>query len=104
MEAQPVGAPRERVLPAPDDGPGHRTSTKVTLLISWSVVFPPSALLMADSRRKIIPSSRAARLMSALERRRRVHSATLSVTSSSSQIAERPLYPVPPHSRQPAPS
>src|SRR5262249_15603422 len=66
------------------------TSTNVTLLISCSVVLPPRALFTADSRRKIIPSSRAARLMSALLFREMITSRTLSDTSRTSQIAVRP--------------
>src|SRR5439155_20317255 len=55
-------------------GRAHPTSTNVTLLISCRVVWPARALFTADSRRKTIPSSRAARLISALERRARISS------------------------------
>ena len=51
-----------------------------------------------------MPSSRAAFLISEDGRRARIISRMLSDRSSSSQMAVRPLNPVPPHSMQPAPS
>ncbi len=51
-----------------------------------------------------MPSSRAARLISEVGRRSRISPRMRSVRSSSSQIAVRPLKPVPPHSMQPRPS
>ena len=51
-----------------------------------------------------MPSSRAARLISDVGRRSRIMSRMWSVRSISSQIAVRPLKPVPPHSMHPAPS
>src|SRR6266545_1951750 len=58
-------------------------STNVTLLISLRVVRPSITFFSADSRRKVIPSSFAAFLISE---------------------AGRPSNPVPLHSRQPFPS
>src|SRR5215469_6434746 len=59
-------------------------SINVTLLISLSVVNPRFTLSSADSRRKCIPSSRAALRISLLGRFARIISRTLSVSSSSS--------------------
>src|SRR5207244_9629148 len=79
-------------------------STNVTLLISRNVVTPSSTRPTAHSRRNVMPSSRAARLISDVGRRSRIMSRILSVKSISSQIAVRPLKPVPPHSMHPVPS
>ena len=59
-------------------------SMKVTLLISLSVVIPRRALSTADSRRNVIPSSRANRLISDVGRRSRISSRIRSLKSSSS--------------------
>src|SRR5438874_2627347 len=79
-------------------------STNVTLLISRKVVVPSDTLLSADSRRKIIPSSFAAFLISDAGRRSRIIVRMRSERSSSSEIAARPWKPVPLHSRHPDPS
>src|SRR5665213_282363 len=83
---------------------GHQTSMKVTLLISLSVVTPARAFSSADSRRNVIPSSRAARRISDAGRRLRISSRMRSERSSNSWMALRPRKPVPPHSKQPEPS
>ena len=59
-------------------------SMKVTLLISFRVVMPALTLARADSRRKCIPSSRAALRISELGRFSRIISRMRSVNSSSS--------------------
>ena len=56
----------------------------VTLLISLKVVTPLRIFITADSRRNVMPSSRAARLISELGRRSQNHVADLSVRSSNS--------------------
>src|SRR4029077_10518206 len=82
----------------------HHPSMNVTLLISRRVVTPARIFSTAESRRKVMPSSRAARLISEVGRRFRIISRMRSVRSSSSWMADRPRNPVPPHSKQPAPS
>ena len=79
-------------------------SMNVTLLISFSVVMPSLTLSSADSRRKRMPSSRAARRISEVGFLSRIISRMRSLRSSSSWIAVRPRNPVPPHSKQPWPS
>src|SRR5688572_24125671 len=84
-------------------GSGHY-STNVTLLISRKVVLPSITFCSADSRRKTIPSSPAAFLISEAGRRSMIIVRMWSERSSSSEIARRPWNPVPLHSRHPAPS
>src|SRR5207244_3671165 len=78
--------------------------TKVTLLISRSVVLPANTFSSAESRRKVMPSSRAACLTSAAGRRSRIICRMRSDMSSSSATAVRPRSPVPPQSSQPGAS
>lgn len=54
----------------------HATSTNVTLLISCKVVIPANTRCRAESRRKVMPSSRAAFLISDAGRRARMSSRT----------------------------
>ncbi len=70
----------------PDRTPGHyrMVSINVTLLISFSVVNPPRTLSSADSRRKRMPSSRAARRISDVGFFARIISRMRSVKSSNS--------------------
>ena len=76
----------------PDRTPGHvagsvpyrMVSIKVTLLISLSVVVPLRTLSSADSRRKRMPSSRAARRISEVGFFAKIISRIRSVKSSSS--------------------
>jgi hypothetical protein len=56
----------------------------VTLLISRSVVMPGAPSSTADSRRNVMPSSRAARLISEVGRLSRIISRILSLKSSNS--------------------
>src|SRR6266550_1109326 len=56
------------------------------------------------SRRNVIPSSRATRLISEVGRRLMIISRIWSDRSSNSEMALRPRKPVPEHSRQPTPS
>src|SRR5580704_3812413 len=79
-------------------------SMNVTLLISFSVVTPLRAFAMADSRKKVMPSSRAMRLISDAGRLSKIISRMCSLKSSSSWMAVRPRNPVPPHSKHPGPS
>src|SRR6202040_755072 len=72
-------------------------STNVTLLISRSVVTPFITCSTADSRRKRIPSSRAAFLISDVGRFSRIISRMRAHRRNCSQMAVPPLYPVPPH-------
>src|SRR5579871_6469471 len=62
----------------------HQPSINVTLLISLSVVVPVLTLRSADSRRNVIPSSRARRLISEAGRLSRIISRIRSVRSRSS--------------------
>src|SRR5262249_6352328 len=89
-----------------DDGldEGDLHSTNVTLLTSFNVVHPSKTLARAASRRKAIPSSLAAFLISAAGRRSRISPRIRSDRSRSSAIAIRPWKPVPSHSRHPFPS
>jgi len=72
--------------------------------IASGVVMQVITRSTADSRRNRMPSSRATFLISEVGRFARISSRIRSVRSSSSQIAKRPLYPVPLHSMQPTPS
>ena len=65
-------------------------STKVTLLISFTLVTPSRILAKPLSRNVIMPSSRATRLISEVGRRSTIISRMRSVRSSNSQIAVRP--------------
>jgi len=76
----------------------------VTLLISFRVVMPAFTLASADSRRKRMPSSRAARRISDVGRFSRIISRMRSVNFSNSWIAVLPLKPVPAHYMHPYPS
>ena len=58
----------------------------VTLLISRSVVTPARIFMTADSRRNVIPSSRAARLISEVDRLSRIISRIFSLKSSSDNL------------------
>src|ERR1019366_4900875 len=62
----------------------HYPSINVTLLISRKVVIPSRIFSTAESRRKVMPSSLAARLISDVGRRFRIISRMRSVRSSSS--------------------
>src|ERR1019366_5253192 len=62
----------------------HYASINVTLLISRKVVIPRRIFSTADSRRKVMPSSLAARLISEVGRRFKIISRMRSVRSSSS--------------------
>jgi len=64
--------------------PYRMFSMKVTLLISFSVVNPSLTLSNADSRRKRMPSSRAARLISDVGFLSRIISRMRSLKSSNS--------------------
>src|SRR6266498_1845411 len=79
-------------------------STNVTLLISRNVVVPSITFSSADSRRKFIPSSLAAFLISEAGRRSIIMPRIRSERSRSSEMAARPWKPVPLQSMQPAPS
>ena len=59
-------------------------SMNVTLLISRSVVTPARSFMTADSRRNVMPWSRAARLISDVDRLSRIISRIFSLKSSSS--------------------
>ena len=110
MRIEPVRKPADKIalVNACASRPRHEVwrcySTKVTLLISFSVVTPSRILFKPLSRSVSMPSSRAMRLISDVGLRSTIISRIRSVRSSSSQIAVRPWNPVPEHSRQPAPS
>jgi len=70
--------------PASGSRPQRMVSMKVTLLISFRVVNPARTLSSADSRRKRMPSSRAAFLISEVGLRSRIISRMRSVKSRSS--------------------
>src|SRR5262249_60499621 len=68
-------------------------STNVTLLISRSVVTPASTRSTADSRRKRMPSSRAAFLISDVGRRARSRPRSLFRRIRSPEVTGPPLTP-----------
>ena len=80
-------------------------SMNVTLLISFSVVMPSLHLVERRFAQEASCLLRApARRISDVGRLSRIISRMRSLRSSSSWIAVRPRNPVPPHSKQPAPS
>ena len=89
--------------PRPPD-PAQRAHERVTRTTSCTVVVPSITLRSADSRRKFIPSSFAAFLISEAGRRSIIMPRIRSERSRSSEMAARPWNPVPLQSMQPVPS